>query len=233
MNDTAPNLFCFGSFGTFHRGHREFLTSCSSIGKGLLVGVSAEHTRQAFSFRKEAIEQFLKSAKIPFQIVNITDNLEEQVLKPTLNFLAITAKDKELAASLNAFRVSKGRPPLIVIEIPPTLAEDGKPISAERILKGVIDVEGRLVREPLPAKNRSKIRDNLVEIFLQEQGPLYGYLINKKYNRTYGRLSLRLTYYHLAKGVSEGVFRIIEKRKTPGGFSWGGLSERIYYELSK
>ncbi|MFH0961336.1 MAG: hypothetical protein V1820_01485 [archaeon] len=173
------------------------------------------------------------SRKIPFQIVASEGNLENLSLTPGLRFLATTSGGKEAAASLNAFIVSKGKPPLIVIEIPLTLAKDGLVISSERIQSGAIDPEGKPVAENKRIKTRSKIRDNIVEIFIGETTPLYGYQINKKYVTRYGRLSLRLTYYHLSKGVSEGIFKITEKRKSSGGFSWGGLSERIYYELVK
>lgn len=73
------------------------------------------------------------------------------------------------------------------------------------------------------------IRARIVDIL--KEGPAYGYEIFKKYRSRHGNISMRLIYYHLKRGESEGLFEIGEIREMTGDFSWGVSSRRKYYQL--
>ncbi len=86
--------------------------------------------------------------------------------------------------------------------------------------------------EEMPRKPRvvrSSIRARLAELL--SEGPAYGYELYKKYREKYGAISLRLVYYHLERGVKEGLFEVADVRKSKGSFSWGESSRHIYYRL--
>src|SRR3989338_4197648 len=85
----------------------------------------------------------------------------------------------------------------------------------------------------MPRKGRptqSQIRQNMVEI-LYYQKKAYGYEIYKTYVRIFPKVTLRVIYYHLKKGVALGEFLIHKIELEKGDYSWGGEAEKIYYTL--
>jgi len=76
----------------------------------------------------------------------------------------------------------------------------------------------------------SKVRQNVIEI-LHNLGEAYGYQIYKAYKDLFPTVTLRVIYYHLAKGKQLGEFEIGEVKKTKGDYSWGGEAEKIFYKL--
>jgi phosphopantetheine adenylyltransferase len=233
---SKDKLFFKGAFDHFHKGHELFLKTVASFGKPLVAGIAVQaEVDQDFETRRTILKEKLTLTGQMFEIVPLGKDFFKvgAVNRDDLQFFAFSPDEKPLAEEINKQRAVVGKTPLIFIEVPPFLSEDKKPLSSTRIREGTVDKEGRLVRRKaaLP-KSKSTIRNNFVELFLEEPNPLYGYQINKKYVRKYGRLSLRLTYYHLAKGVSEGLFKIREVKTHSGGYSWGPNSERVYYELT-
>jgi hypothetical protein len=76
---------------------------------------------------------------------------------------------------------------------------------------------------------RNSVRSRIVELL--KDGPAYGYEIYKKYRSRYGDISLRLVYYHLAKGEKDGLFEVKDVKSSKGNFSWGPSTRRKYYKL--
>ena len=76
----------------------------------------------------------------------------------------------------------------------------------------------------------SKVRQNIIEI-LHFMGEAYWYQIYKAYKDLFPTVTLRVIYYHLAKGKQLGEFEIDEVKKTKGDYSWGGEAEKIFYKL--
>jgi hypothetical protein len=76
----------------------------------------------------------------------------------------------------------------------------------------------------------SKVRQNIVEILaFMETG--YGYSIYKSYKELFPTVTLRVIYYHLAKGKELGEFEVAGVKKTRGEYSWGPEAEKIFYKL--
>ena len=77
---------------------------------------------------------------------------------------------------------------------------------------------------------KSNIRQNIVEIlFFMKKG--YGYDIYKAYVELFPKVTLRVIYYHLKKGVALGEFAVKEIKQEKGEYSWGANAEKIYYGL--
>ena len=79
---------------------------------------------------------------------------------------------------------------------------------------------------------RSTVRQNIVEI-LYFVGKAYGYEIYKHYVALFPKVTLRLIYYHLQKGVSLGEFKVEKVASVKGDYSWGPSAEKIYYSLGE
>lgn len=79
---------------------------------------------------------------------------------------------------------------------------------------------------------KSDVRQKIVNI-LYLKNPLCGYDIYKTYLQVYGKVSIRLIYYHLKKGLQTQEIEIAEIRKTRGDYSWGSEAEKIYYSVGK
>ncbi|RJQ17248.1 hypothetical protein C4573_04315 [Candidatus Woesearchaeota archaeon] len=78
----------------------------------------------------------------------------------------------------------------------------------------------------------SDIRQNVIEI-LQHMKRGNGYGIYKVYREIFPKITLRVIYYHLKKGVFLHEFAVEKVEKEKGDYSWGGEAEKIYYVLGK
>ncbi len=78
----------------------------------------------------------------------------------------------------------------------------------------------------------SEIRQRLVEI-LAKLGKDYGYNIYKLYTQIFPKVSMRVIYYHLNKGVELGIFKAEKVLVNDTHYSWGETAERVYYSLGK
>ena len=76
----------------------------------------------------------------------------------------------------------------------------------------------------------SGIRQNVVEIlYFMKSG--YGYEIYKIYREIFPKVTMRVIYYHLRKGLAIEEFAVDKILKEKGDYSWGGEAEKIYYKL--
>lgn len=78
----------------------------------------------------------------------------------------------------------------------------------------------------------SIIRQNIIDIlfFLRRA---HGYKIYKVYRKIFPKVTLRVVYYNLKKGVSLDEFKILKIQEKKGDYSWGDRAQRIYYSLGK
>jgi len=77
---------------------------------------------------------------------------------------------------------------------------------------------------------RSDVR-NRIESIIDAMGVGYGYEIYKIYRESFDSTSLRNIYYHLGKGVDEGVFVGVGSYPAEGEYTWGPTVERKFYVL--
>lgn len=76
----------------------------------------------------------------------------------------------------------------------------------------------------------SAVRQNILEI-LNALGRAHGYQIYKIYKDLFPKVTLRVIYYHLRKGVELGELELEKVEKEKGDYSWGTEAEKIYYRL--
>jgi hypothetical protein len=76
----------------------------------------------------------------------------------------------------------------------------------------------------------SEIRQNIIEI-INLMGRGYGYDIYKVYKEIFPKVTMRVIYYHLKKGIELGEFKVDKIEKETGKYSWGPEAEKTYYAL--
>lgn len=142
-----------GTFDILHKGHKALLRKAFELGEvaiGLTSNIMAKKLKnrevQDFEFRKKELEDFIrKEFKIETKIVKIEDKFGF-ALEKDFDYIVVSPETYETAELINEERQKRNRKPIAITKIGFVLAEDGKPISATRILKGEIDRQGKLLR---------------------------------------------------------------------------------------
>lgn len=80
-------------------------------------------------------------------------------------------------------------------------------------------------------KPGSKVRQNLGAL-LSTKKEAYAYELVHEYMQRFPKVSQRLIYYHLKKGVALGEFAVSRITEEEGNYSWGKKVERIYYRVN-
>ena len=88
--------------------------------------------------------------------------------------------------------------------------------------------ESRSVGRPIG----SNVRNNIISL-LSREGPMHGYELYQKYIMNYPKVTMRLIYYHLKKGVSTGELKVYKIEHKKGEYSWGTEVQNIIYTVNK
>lgn len=144
-----------GTFQPLHDGHKMLLRKAYELSKDVDIGLTSdEMARNArvrpvknYEERKKALEDWIgKEIGVEPHIFKINDRYG-----PTLNedydYLVVSAETYPAALKINELRNAGGRKPINIYRVDCVLAEDGKPISATRVVRGDIDVHGNLLRK--------------------------------------------------------------------------------------
>lgn len=141
-----------GTFDILHKGHKALLKKAFQLGKvsiGLTSDKMARERKgrevQDFKTRKRELENFIKAEfKIKAEIVKI-ENKFGSTLKEDFDYIVVSPETYQTALIINEERKKKNKKPLKIVKIDFVLAQDGKPISSQRILAGEMDREGKKI----------------------------------------------------------------------------------------
>jgi len=142
-----------GTFDILHKGHEALLKRAFRLGK-VFIGLTSDKMAQSlrkrkvksFKERKKELENFiLKEFKIKPKIFKIEDKFGF-TLKKDFDYIVVSPETYKNAVEINKERLKRKKKLIEIVEIDFVLAEDGKPISAERIAGGEIDREGKLLK---------------------------------------------------------------------------------------
>lgn len=141
-----------GTFDFMHKGHRKLLELGIRNAEKLVIGLTSDEFASRFRIekvspyrdRKEELEKFLDKFSVHYKIVKIDDTYGVATLDPEIDCIIVSEETLLRAEEINAIRFKKGLKKLTIIVTPTILADDGKPLSSERIRAREIDAEGRI-----------------------------------------------------------------------------------------
>jgi pantetheine-phosphate adenylyltransferase len=144
-----------GTFQPLHDGHKALLRKAYELSKNVDLGLTSDEMAhkgrvrpvKSYEEREEALRMWIKrEIGAEPHIFKINDPYG-----PTLNedydYLVVSSETYPTALKINELRIARGKKPIKIYRVECVLAEDGKPISATRVVKGEIDVHGNLLRK--------------------------------------------------------------------------------------
>ena len=145
-----------GTFYPFHKGHKVLLKKAIEVGEEVIVGLTSDRFARRkrtlikpYKIRKKTLAEFFKK-EVTFEKVKITqisNHYGPTISDPNIEAIVVSPESRYRAEEINELRKKANLEPLTIIEIPFVLAENGEPISSAKILKGIIDTEGRLCKK--------------------------------------------------------------------------------------
>ncbi len=145
-----------GTFDRLHKGHKVLLGTSAKLGEELLVCIADgpllmskkfREKIQSYEERKKKVEQFLTHLNTPYSIVKILDPIGPAGSDKLADAIVVSTETYPGALRVNFERKKRGLKELIIIVCPLVPAEDGKPISSERIRAKEINEEGHSLME--------------------------------------------------------------------------------------
>ncbi len=142
-----------GTFQPLHDGHKVLLRKAYELSKNVEIGLTSDEMAhrgrirpvKSYKERESALRDWIrKEIRIEPRIFKINDPYG-----PTLNedydYIVVSPETYPVALRINELRVARGKEPIKIYRVECVLAEDGKPISSTRVVKGEIDVHGNLL----------------------------------------------------------------------------------------
>jgi pantetheine-phosphate adenylyltransferase len=144
-----------GTFNPIHDGHKALLARAHqlSIGGELIIGITSDemaqkkyHGAEDCQIRKQKLARFMLDTFGARPKIVILNNPFGPTLQEDFDYLVVSPETEHVAVSLNCQRVELGKRPIEIVRVEYELAWDGRPISSTRILKGEIDIHGKLLQ---------------------------------------------------------------------------------------
>ena len=142
-----------GTFDVLHKGHQRLLDVGFNVAESVVIGLTSDEFARRFRVnqspsyekRKKTLESYVKPLGKPYKIVEINDSYGVATIDPEIDCIIVSEETLLRAEEINTIRYKKNLPKLVIIVVPLVLADDGKPISSERINAREINAEGKLV----------------------------------------------------------------------------------------
>lgn len=141
-----------GTYDMLHRGHEKILDTGFRIADSVVIGLTSDEFAMRFRAekvspyekRKAALEKYAAKYDKPYKIIKIDDSYGIATIDPEIDCIMASEETLLRASEINAVRFKKGLEKLTIVVVPIVVADDGKPISSERINKKEIDAEGHV-----------------------------------------------------------------------------------------
>ncbi len=147
-----------GTFQPLHDGHKVLLRKAYELSEDVDIGLTSDEMAhrgrvrpvKSYREREEALRTWIrKEIGVEPRIFKIDDPYG-RTLDEDYDYIVVSAETYPAALKINELRKERGKKPIEIYRVECILAEDGRPISATRVVEGVIDVHGNLLRKEEP-----------------------------------------------------------------------------------
>ena len=143
-----------GTYDMLHKGHKTLLETGFKVGQSVAIGLTSDEFARrfrvedvlAYEKRKANLESYIKQFGKPYKIMKIDDSYGIATIDLDIDCIVASEETLLRASEINAIRFKKGLPKLTIVVVPIVVAEDGIPLSSDRINKGEIDADGRVLK---------------------------------------------------------------------------------------
>ena len=143
-----------GTFQPLHDGHKLLLRTAYGLGGEVEIGLTSD--RMAHGGRARPVESYGARERRLRRWIRERIGVEPRITKledpygSTLtedyDYIVVSPETYPVAIKINELRRKAGRKPIAIVRVDYVLAEDGRPISSTRIVRGEIDEHGNLLR---------------------------------------------------------------------------------------
>jgi len=153
------NKACLGgTFELLHKGHKKLLDVAFYVADKVIIGVTSDefvkklnkkHRIRSYDVRVGNILEYLKERGAVHRatIVKLNNPYGPSIEDPEIEAIVVSEETLHRAFEIYRIREKKGLPPISIIMVKMVLAEDGKPITTTRILKGEITRDGKVIKK--------------------------------------------------------------------------------------
>ena len=135
-----------------HKGHKAFLRKAFELGEvtigltsnKMAAGLRREEVKDFKDRKKELEDSIVEDFSAKAKIIKIEDKFGP-TLEEDFDYIVVPPSTYPTAVLINQERQKRKRKPIEIVKIEFVLADDGKPISSARILKGEIDRQGKIL----------------------------------------------------------------------------------------
>lgn len=153
MNKQYRFLALGGTFDHFHAGHKKFIKFTSELAETLIVGITDtsmlqtnknwSHAIQTLAERTLSVRQYCHQLQQQCEIIVLTDVVGSTITDSRIEALAVTSETLPGGQLINQIRHQRGLPALPLHTCQLFLAEDQRPLHADRIRAGECNSFGR------------------------------------------------------------------------------------------
>jgi pantetheine-phosphate adenylyltransferase len=140
-----------GTFDVLHDGHKALLKKAYTLGDVIIGLVSQEmatrkaYVRNTYDTRKKAVMAYIKALTGADPEIVALDDPYGPALNQKFDYIVVSPETLRTAQKINTLRAQSGLRPIRIVCVDFVLAQDGRPISSTRILRGDIDDHGVLL----------------------------------------------------------------------------------------
>jgi pantetheine-phosphate adenylyltransferase len=140
-----------GTFDVLHDGHKALLKKAYTLGNVIIGLVSDEmarrkaHVSNTYDSRKKAVIAYIKVLTGADPEIVALDDPYGPALKQKFDYIVVSPETLPTAHVINTLRSQSGLRPIRIVCVDFVLAQDGRPISSTRILRGEINDHGVLL----------------------------------------------------------------------------------------
>ena len=144
-----------GTFQPLHDGHKLLLRTAYGMNGDVDLGLTSDRMSRSarirdvdpYAQREQRLRDWIrKDIGVEPHIVKLEDPYGSAVTED-YDFIVVSPETYPVAVKINELRKEQGLRPIAIVRVDYVLAEDGRPISSTRIVRGEIDDHGNLLRK--------------------------------------------------------------------------------------